>query len=186
MFGLDPATRIYLAARSPTGARGSRGCSGPGPSVVRAAELDDRCPDLMDVWYAIMKCVKIPDLRTRCKVLTWQGLSEAVPRGLQQLLDFSSPKLKLILEIGSGEEVTATRTAIFPPSAARATSPPSGSNSTLVKRCLQRCKHDQRTVGDCRNKTSVPRSSEIPKVPDSRRWVLRMEENRNSQAAVLL
>lgn len=49
--------------------------------------LDDRRPDLIEAWYSIMKCVQIPDLRTRCKVLTWQELSEAVPRGLQQFLD---------------------------------------------------------------------------------------------------
>jgi len=49
--------------------------------------LDDRRSDLIEALYAIMKCVRIPELRTRCKVLTWQELSEAVPRGLQQFLD---------------------------------------------------------------------------------------------------
>jgi hypothetical protein len=34
-----------------------------------------------------MSCVKIAALRTRCKVLTWQELSEALPRKLQQFLD---------------------------------------------------------------------------------------------------
>jgi hypothetical protein len=49
--------------------------------------LDARRPDLIEAWYAVMKCVRIPDLRTRCKVLTWQELSEAVPPDLQQFLD---------------------------------------------------------------------------------------------------
>ncbi|MGA7512188.1 MAG: hypothetical protein WBW46_04800 [Candidatus Sulfotelmatobacter sp.] len=49
--------------------------------------LDARRPDLVEAWYAVMKCVRIPDLRTRCKVLTWQELSEAVPPDLRQFLD---------------------------------------------------------------------------------------------------
>jgi hypothetical protein len=49
--------------------------------------LDGRRPDLAEAWYAIMKCVRIPDLRTRCKVLTWQELSGAAPRDLQQFLN---------------------------------------------------------------------------------------------------
>jgi hypothetical protein len=49
--------------------------------------LDARRPDLLEAWYAIMKCVAIPDLRTRCKVLTWQELSEVVSLDLQQYLD---------------------------------------------------------------------------------------------------
>ena len=49
--------------------------------------LDERRPDLIEAWFTIMSCVKIADLRTRCKVLTWQELSEALPRKLQQFLD---------------------------------------------------------------------------------------------------
>jgi hypothetical protein len=49
--------------------------------------LDARRPDLIEAWYAIMKCVRITDLGTRCKVLTWQELSELVPQDLQQFLD---------------------------------------------------------------------------------------------------
>jgi hypothetical protein len=49
--------------------------------------LDARRPDLIEAWNAVMKCIRIPDLRTRCKVLTWQELSEAVPPDLQQFLD---------------------------------------------------------------------------------------------------
>ena len=39
-------------------------------------------------WYAIMKCVRVPELGTRCKVLTWQELSAALPSDLRQFLDF--------------------------------------------------------------------------------------------------
>jgi hypothetical protein len=49
--------------------------------------LDGRRPDLIEAWYAIMKCVQIPELRIRCKVLTWQELSDALPKGLQRFLD---------------------------------------------------------------------------------------------------
>jgi len=49
--------------------------------------LDARRPDLIEQWYAVMRSVKIGDLRVRCKVLTWQELSEALPTSLQQFLD---------------------------------------------------------------------------------------------------
>lgn len=49
--------------------------------------LDARRPDLVEAWYAVMKCITIADLRTRCKVLTWQELSGALPRDLQKFLD---------------------------------------------------------------------------------------------------
>jgi len=49
--------------------------------------LDARRPDLIEAWYAVMKCVRIADLRTRCKVLTWQELSGVLPRDLQSFLD---------------------------------------------------------------------------------------------------
>ena len=49
--------------------------------------LDSRRPDLLEAWYTVMKCVRIPDLRTRCKVLTWQELSEVLPPDLQKFLD---------------------------------------------------------------------------------------------------
>lgn len=47
---------------------------------------DARRPDLISTWYDIMRCVKTLDLRLRCKVLTWQELSEAVPPELQRFL----------------------------------------------------------------------------------------------------
>lgn len=49
--------------------------------------LDVRRPDLIESWYVVMKCIRITELRTRCKVLTWQELCEAVPRDLQEFLD---------------------------------------------------------------------------------------------------
>jgi Restriction Endonuclease associating with ARP len=48
--------------------------------------LDARRPDLLEAWYAIMRCVKTSDLRTRCQVLTWQELSQTLQRVLQQFL----------------------------------------------------------------------------------------------------
>ncbi len=48
---------------------------------------DARRPDLREQWYAVMKCVKSHDLRTRCKVLTWQELASVLPDRLQEFLD---------------------------------------------------------------------------------------------------
>ena len=42
--------------------------------------------DLIEAWYRIMSCVREAELRTRCKVLTWQELSAALPRRLQTFL----------------------------------------------------------------------------------------------------
>jgi hypothetical protein len=49
--------------------------------------LDVRRPDLIEAWFAVMKSVKIADLRTRCKVLTWQELAGFLPEELQNFLD---------------------------------------------------------------------------------------------------
>jgi hypothetical protein len=49
--------------------------------------LDVRRPDLIEAWFAVMRCVKIADLRTRCKVLTWQELAATLPEDLQHFLD---------------------------------------------------------------------------------------------------
>jgi hypothetical protein len=49
--------------------------------------LDERRPDLIEAWFTVMSCVKIATLRTRCKVLTWQELAEALPNKLQLFLD---------------------------------------------------------------------------------------------------
>jgi hypothetical protein len=48
---------------------------------------DARRPDLMEAWYAVMRCVRIASLRTRCKMITWQELSEVLPRKLQRFLE---------------------------------------------------------------------------------------------------
>jgi hypothetical protein len=49
--------------------------------------LDARRPDLLEQWYAVMSCVRPMDLKTRCKVLTWQELSAALPSRLQRFLE---------------------------------------------------------------------------------------------------
>jgi hypothetical protein len=49
--------------------------------------LDERRPDLIEDWYAVMKCVRISDLRARCKVLAWQELSADLPADLRQFLN---------------------------------------------------------------------------------------------------
>ena len=48
--------------------------------------LDARRPDLLESWHTIIGCVRYADLRTRCKVLTWQELSGFLPRDLQKFL----------------------------------------------------------------------------------------------------
>jgi hypothetical protein len=47
---------------------------------------DARRPELIEAWFAVMKCVCPVDLRMRCKVLTWQELAKALPRGLREFL----------------------------------------------------------------------------------------------------
>ena len=47
---------------------------------------DARRPDLIEAWYAVMKCVQPVHLRIRCKVLTWQELAKALPRRLREFL----------------------------------------------------------------------------------------------------
>ena len=49
--------------------------------------LDARRPDLMESWYAILRCVRPFELRVRCKVLTWQELSAILPEQLCEFLD---------------------------------------------------------------------------------------------------
>ena len=48
--------------------------------------LDSRRPDLIESWYTVMSCIRIPGLRTRCKVLTWQELSSVLPSELGHFL----------------------------------------------------------------------------------------------------
>jgi hypothetical protein len=47
---------------------------------------DARRPDLIDAWHAIMRCVRDTEMRTRCKVLTWQELSAVLPDALRKFL----------------------------------------------------------------------------------------------------
>lgn len=49
--------------------------------------LDARRPDLLESWHTIIGCVRYAELRTRCKVLTWQELSALLPRGLGKFLE---------------------------------------------------------------------------------------------------
>jgi hypothetical protein len=49
--------------------------------------LDARRPDLREQWYTVMSCVRSMELRTRCKILTWQELSTALPSRLQRFLE---------------------------------------------------------------------------------------------------
>jgi hypothetical protein len=49
--------------------------------------LDARRPDLMEDWYEVLACVRPTELRTRCKVLTWQEVAAALPMKLQRFLD---------------------------------------------------------------------------------------------------
>jgi hypothetical protein len=47
---------------------------------------DQRRPDLIERWHMIMRCIRLADLRTRCKVLTWQELAAELPSSLQKFL----------------------------------------------------------------------------------------------------
>lgn len=49
--------------------------------------LDQRRPDLIEAWFEIIRAVRTADLRTRCKVLTWQELVPLLPEGLRDFLD---------------------------------------------------------------------------------------------------
>jgi len=48
--------------------------------------VDTRRPDLIETWYAVLRCVRPVDLRVRCKVLTWQELCVVLPEPLQEFL----------------------------------------------------------------------------------------------------
>jgi len=47
---------------------------------------DARRPELIEAWYAVMRCVRPVDLRIRCKVLTWQEPAKQLPRALREFL----------------------------------------------------------------------------------------------------
>ena len=48
--------------------------------------LDERRGDLLEACYAVVRCVKSAELRTACKVLTWQELARVLPASLQLFL----------------------------------------------------------------------------------------------------
>lgn len=48
--------------------------------------IDARRPDLLESWFSVMRAVRPHHLRLRCKVLTWQELSEALPEDLREFL----------------------------------------------------------------------------------------------------
>jgi hypothetical protein len=48
--------------------------------------LDARRPDLVEQWYGIIRCILPTDLRTRCKILTWQDLARCLPAALECFL----------------------------------------------------------------------------------------------------
>ena len=48
--------------------------------------LDARRPDLREQWYTVMSCVLPMDLRTRCKILTWQDVAKVLPTMLRGFL----------------------------------------------------------------------------------------------------
>jgi hypothetical protein len=49
--------------------------------------LDARRPDLIEDWYEILRCIRTSELRSRCRVLTWQGLAQFLPLRLRKFLD---------------------------------------------------------------------------------------------------
>ena len=48
---------------------------------------DARRPDLREMWFAVMRAVKVHELRLRSKVLTYQELATVLPQDLQEFLD---------------------------------------------------------------------------------------------------
>jgi len=48
---------------------------------------DERRPDLREAWFDVMKAVRSAEVRTRCKVMTWQELAKLAPDGLREFLD---------------------------------------------------------------------------------------------------
>lgn len=48
--------------------------------------LDARRPDLIEAFYAVVKCVTHVELRTECRALTWQELAQVLPQKLQAFL----------------------------------------------------------------------------------------------------
>ena len=47
---------------------------------------DARRPDLIEIWYRVMRAVPCYELRCRLKLLTWQELAGALPEPLQEFV----------------------------------------------------------------------------------------------------
>ena len=47
---------------------------------------DSRRSDLVEIWYTVMRAVRLFDLRCRLKLLTWQELASVLPESLQEFL----------------------------------------------------------------------------------------------------
>jgi hypothetical protein len=47
---------------------------------------DERRPDLLEAWFAVMRAVQSAEIRTRLTVLTWQELAAFVPEELREFL----------------------------------------------------------------------------------------------------
>ena len=47
---------------------------------------DARRPELVEIWYAVMRAVRSFELRCRLKLLTWQELAGVVPEELREFL----------------------------------------------------------------------------------------------------
>jgi hypothetical protein len=48
--------------------------------------VDGRRPDLIEAWYAVVKCVKPVELRTTLRIATWQELAEVAPHKVRAFL----------------------------------------------------------------------------------------------------
>lgn len=48
--------------------------------------VDSRRPDLAEAWYAVMKCVKPIELKTKLRISTWQELARLAPPKLRRFL----------------------------------------------------------------------------------------------------
>jgi hypothetical protein len=59
--------------------------------------LDARRPDLIEDWYAVLRCMKIAELRNGCRVLAWQELAPCLPSALQEFLNV---KYGIVRKIG--------------------------------------------------------------------------------------
>ena len=59
--------------------------------------LDARRPDLIEDWYEILRCIRPSELRSRCRVLTWQDLATCLPSALQEFLNV---KYGIVRKIG--------------------------------------------------------------------------------------